>query len=683
MSVSTELHIEDRPGYCLVLDPGAPGWVATNSDGAWVLSRLRAGQSRDEISYRYAQRTGAGLRQALTLVQRFAQDVADFASPGNGPAYLGRHRYLQPDRLREVWLHVTDCCNLTCRHCLVSSGPRRSRDLDTETLRSVVRQACDLGADTFYFTGGEPLLRRDLLRLLRDVTEDYRATAVVLTNATLLDDELAASLAELPRERLFLQVSLDGSTAEGNDAVRSPGSFEGAVRGIRIARAAGLHVTVASVVLQSNLGDLVPLATVVRGLGVEHLHLMWQHVRERGGRLPRADLKKLTAAASELRQHARHIGLVIDNIENARRTVNGDPGVKYDLSNACWDSLAVHRDGRVFPSACLVGIDREAAGSVTDTSLERIWLESHRFVTWRARSVIDHADLQTDPWLFLHGGGDPEHAYFASPTGGNGALDPYLPLHRAIMREIADETVAERRRLMGPAPAGPIAYHVMGDDGYGCPIEAGVRNGGEHRVDFVHSNCVLIQDVIAKSRAQIRAYYGEAAREPKTDICQPVALSPQHVAHIPDEVVARSYGCGSPVMAANPQPGETVLDLGSGAGMECFIAARMVGAAGRVIGVDMTADMLRFANRARLGRDGGRRHLQLRHQPVAREAPGVLRGRARPQAGRPSGDQRHRQPPAPPPGDTVQPAAEGRVHRRRAHRAEAPGHPGEGGPGRR
>jgi ubiquinone/menaquinone biosynthesis C-methylase UbiE len=138
----------------------------------------------------------------------------------------------------------------------------------------------------------------------------------------------------------------------------------------------------------------------------------------------------------------------------------------------------------------------------------------------------------------------------------------------------------------------------MGDDGYGCPTESGVRNGGEHKVDFVHSNCVLIQDVIAKSRAQVRAYYAEAAREPKSEICQPIAIDRRHLAHIPEEVIARSYGCGSPVFAAAPAEGETVLDLGSGAGMEAFIASRLVGARGRVIGVDMTPDMLEFASDA-------------------------------------------------------------------------------------
>ncbi len=597
MAVSGQLHVEKRHGYHLVLDATAPNWAAVDAEGARILRQLRRGCSADEVTYRYARRAGVSLRRAAEMVGRFVDEVAEFAAPAARAPYEGRYRYLKPHRLREVWLHVNDRCNLACRHCLVSSGPAGGEGLETDALEGIIRQACELGSETFYFTGGEPLLRRDLLDLLTAVTERCGATAVVLTNGTLLDRELVERLAGLPRGRLFLQVSLDGSSPERNDALRSAGSFEGAVRGIATARAAGLDVTVATVVLRSNLDDLIAIGDVVRALGVGRMHLMWQHVRERGRRLRRPGMRKLIDSVVGLAQHARSRGLLVDNFENARRTVNGDPNIKYDLSNACWDSLAVYRDGRVFPSACLVGIDSEEAGSLLESPLRRVWLESERLARGRASTVVE-AGLDGDPWVFLHGGGDPEQAYFASNGEGQVTADPYLPLHRAIARHIIDETVAERRRLIGRAPPGPTVYQVMGDDGYGCPIEAGVLNGGAHKVDFVHSNCVLIQDVIAKSRAEIRRYYGGAAREPKTEICQPINIDQRQLAHIPDEVIARSYGCGSPVLSAAPGEGETVLDLGSGAGMEAFIASRLVGPAGRVIGLDMTPDMLAFAGEA-------------------------------------------------------------------------------------
>ncbi len=65
---------------------------------------------------------------------------------------------------------------------------------------------------------------------------------------------------------------------------------------------------------------------------------------------------------------------------------------------------------------------------------------------------------------------------------------------------------------------------------------------------------------------------------------------------LPVDVTGLSLGCGDPVSIASLKPGETVLDLGSGGGIDCFLAARQVGETGYVIGVDMTPEMLAKAN---------------------------------------------------------------------------------------
>ena len=74
---------------------------------------------------------------------------------------------------------------------------------------------------------------------------------------------------------------------------------------------------------------------------------------------------------------------------------------------------------------------------------------------------------------------------------------------------------------------------------------------------------------------------------------------------LPQEVTGLSLGCGDPITLAGLQPGQTVLDLGSGGGIDCFMAARQVGPGGHVIGVDMTPAMLAKAerNKARVGLD--------------------------------------------------------------------------------
>ncbi len=69
------------------------------------------------------------------------------------------------------------------------------------------------------------------------------------------------------------------------------------------------------------------------------------------------------------------------------------------------------------------------------------------------------------------------------------------------------------------------------------------------------------------------------------------------IADLPDSVTDISLGCGNPTAIANLKPGETVLDLGSGGGIDCFLAAKAVGPSGHVIGVDMTDNMLELANK--------------------------------------------------------------------------------------
>ena len=87
--------------------------------------------------------------------------------------------------------------------------------------------------------------------------------------------------------------------------------------------------------------------------------------------------------------------------------------------------------------------------------------------------------------------------------------------------------------------------------------------------------------------------YSAAAEEREAALCCPVDYDAQYLRVIPQEVIDRDYGCGDPSKYLNP--GETVLDLGSGGGKICFIASQVVGAEGKVIGVDVNDTMLDLA----------------------------------------------------------------------------------------
>ena len=95
--------------------------------------------------------------------------------------------------------------------------------------------------------------------------------------------------------------------------------------------------------------------------------------------------------------------------------------------------------------------------------------------------------------------------------------------------------------------------------------------------------------------AAVKQRYAAGAQAQEAALCCPVDYDPRYLKIIPQEVIERDYGCGDP--SKHVRRGETVLDLGSGTGKICFIAAQVVGPEGRVIGVDMTDAMLDVARR--------------------------------------------------------------------------------------
>jgi arsenite methyltransferase len=147
-------------------------------------------------------------------------------------------------------------------------------------------------------------------------------------------------------------------------------------------------------------------------------------------------------------------------------------------------------------------------------------------------------------------------------------------------------------------------------------------------------------------KEMVRARYGGIAARADASCCAPASTSccdtsaapafhekardmgysAEELAAVPDGANL-GLGCGNPQKIAAMQPGEVVVDLGSGAGFDCLLAARQVGATGRVIGIDMTHEMLKKAreNAARVGAANVEFRLgELEHLPLADSAADVI-----------------------------------------------------------
>ena len=102
-------------------------------------------------------------------------------------------------------------------------------------------------------------------------------------------------------------------------------------------------------------------------------------------------------------------------------------------------------------------------------------------------------------------------------------------------------------------------------------------------------------DSVLDHEHAVKTRYAAAAERPEPALCCPTTYDPKFLRLLPEEIVAKDYGCGDPSQFVNV--GETVVDLGSGAGKICYILSQKVGPTGRVIGVDMNDDMLGLARK--------------------------------------------------------------------------------------
>lgn len=151
--------------------------------------------------------------------------------------------------------HLTDHCNLRCRHCYRDGTPKQSLDYGSlsEILDRFQRWLASVGrSGRIQFAGGEPLLSEHLLPLVREATR-RRLPTRVLSNGTLLSPELARALRAAGCR--IVQVSIDGLNGT-HDAIRGAGTFEAALRGAINARQAGLEVTFQTTLTRANLGQI-------------------------------------------------------------------------------------------------------------------------------------------------------------------------------------------------------------------------------------------------------------------------------------------------------------------------------------------------------------------------------------------------------------------------------------------
>ncbi len=553
----------EHGGKAVYVQPETPDWLVTSPRGDQLFQALL---SKDSSA---ADLDGKRLQRLLF--------------PTGASPYKGRYHSLKLGKLKECWVHLTDKCNLSCQHCLFSSSPHKKRSLSADELCRVTREAMDLGCRLFYFTGGEPFIYPDFLSYLKSLLADNPTVhAVVLTNGMKLSEQMS-QLCVL--DRLHLQVSLDGMEAAHN-SLRGKGSFQKLIKNLQVLKENGLSATLSVAVSRENVEDLSQIVELADDLGVSNIHLLYHFIRGKGTREQFVDPQTILSHLLPAWHRADQLGIEIDNIESLRSQVFSTPGTRHDLSNSAWESMTLGPDGRFYPSPALVSLPDCCCGELSQ-GLAEVWESSEVLNDIRKASLLDSADYRKNPLKFIIGGGDIDHSFMNS--GEWVGHDPYTDIYNKIVLQLIVDQEASYNGL----ESAPIKLR-MGDVRHDCLDE----DSSQSEVALTHCNCV-ISLTSDSGHGSVKEFYGQAALRANDDIVNPLAPEQKEADFIPDDAKEKSYGCGSPVTDAELQPGETLVDLGSGSGVECFMAAATVGREGKVYGIDMTAEMLNLAQESK------------------------------------------------------------------------------------
>ncbi len=499
--------IREKDGVFVAIDRDRANWICLNRSGMRIVQAL-PGKTVEEAASECAAAGFLAPEEPERLLRKFAADLArkEFLSTAPITAELvARAEILRPERLHEVWIVTNFECNMACRHCYTYervAGDRRR--VGKDSLLAMMEECRGLGTEVFYLTGGEPLLREDLPDLIEGATR--RSRAILFTNGTLVTPGWAELLSRY-RDRLVVQVSLEGPDEESNAVLRGKGSFARAMEGIRILLSAGIRVGVSSTPTPRTAPRVPELTRLLAETsagkqGVDYHHIIYVvhagNAREGDtARLSASDLIDVVSGCKEAIRLAKKQGvktrikITNDKIFEAIAT----NGPRKDMCGAGYTILGINADGMLHPCATTMhdtsfnlGPLLDEKGDYVPGEIGRLWRESAAVRRIRSFTVLPRECGKATDLRFFHGGGCWYH--MQDPRGDIREEHPFYAAYETLTEKailhVATKDIPEDDRTK--ASLSPKIYASMARTRISC---AGVRKTGDaSRLGIDNGYCI-------------------------------------------------------------------------------------------------------------------------------------------------------------------------------------------------
>ena len=274
-------------------------------------------------------------------------------------------------------VEVIGACNITCTHCFAGTLPRNQNPLSLEELDQLFQELAALGCFRVSLTGGEPLMRADIFDII-DSAESHGLAVALATNAMLIDEPMAIELGK--RQSIRLTVSLDGATAESNDAVRGEGVFEQTCERIAILRKHA-RFSIGFTITSANAAEVDQCVELAKELGASAV--VFRPLYPAGTALQNPDLMPT------FEQYVKAIDSVADgaSLEEDVSELESQCGAGELLAG-------VSVQGDVNPCSFL-GTEF-VSGNIRESSFKEIWNQGHQFRHLRSLGTAWDEENQTE-----------------------------------------------------------------------------------------------------------------------------------------------------------------------------------------------------------------------------------------------------------------------------------------------
>lgn len=169
--------------------------------------------------------------------------------------------------------NTTNACNMYCKHCYRDAGAKAADELNTDEGKTLIDQIAGAGFKIMIFSGGEPLLREDIFTLVNHARE-RGLRPVFGTNGTLITGKVAQKLKD--SGAMAMGISLDSTDPAKHDHLRAtPGAWEGAIKGMRACREAGLPFQIHTTVMDWNMNEVEKLTDLAVEIGAIGHHIFF------------------------------------------------------------------------------------------------------------------------------------------------------------------------------------------------------------------------------------------------------------------------------------------------------------------------------------------------------------------------------------------------------------------------